>query len=158
MEKKKTSRVAYLAGPMEYAENAGLDWRLDCAKALKQLDISCVIPELEEQLITDQEELNQLKINDIRKYIGIMRQLIKLDINFVHTLDLIIVKWEGERMSGTIGEVQEAYLRGRPVYLVTSQPLSSVPGWFLACCQHASRTIDQLALHLSGVETGIHLQ
>jgi len=145
---KTLAKRAYLAGPMEYDKDAGIAWRLEYQEALRDLGISCVIPELEEDFITDQAELNVLKKHNVPKYVKIMRKLIELDLNFVKTLDLVIVNWEGQRMSGTVHEVGYAYQIGKPCYLVTSKSPEEVPGWFLACFTEIFSSLDQLLLHL----------
>ena len=145
---RRWPRTAYLAGPMEFAENAGIGWRLQFETALKPLVINCIIPEQEEEEITDQDELNHLKKHDPKEYVKIMRKLIDLDLQFVHDVDLVIINWEGERMSGTIGEAQEAYLNDVPVHLVTSKPTHEIPGWFLACCSSVHNSLDDLLSHL----------
>lgn len=126
-------KTAYLAGSMEYSRNAGISWRLEYEQDLNQMGFDCIIPEREEGFITDQAELNHLKSRDLPLYKKIMRQLIMLDLDFVNRVDLIIVKWDGEKTAGTIGEAQEAYVRNKPIYLITSLPFEEVPGWFLAC-------------------------
>jgi len=139
---------AYLAGPMEYAANAGLSWRLHYEQELNKLGIKCIIPEFEEKFVTDQAELNRLKKEDIPHYVKIMRQLIDLDLDFVETVDMVVVKWTGERMSGTIGEVQHAYLVSTPAYLVTELDLQEVPGWFLACFTKTFTSLEELTTHI----------
>ena len=146
--KKAFSKKAYLAGPMEYDKDAGIGWRLQYQERLKELSISCVIPELEEDFITNQAELNDLKKNNVPKYVKIMRQLIDLDLNFVETLDLLVVNWEGQRMSGTVHEVGYAYQLGKPTYLVTTRPSEEIPGWFLACFTEVFGHVDELIAHL----------
>jgi nucleoside 2-deoxyribosyltransferase len=133
---------------MEFAEGAGLNWRLEFKKALTKLGMDSVIPNKEETYITSQEELANFKKNNITAYIQVMRKLIDLDLNFVETLDLIVVRWEGERMSGTVHEVGHAYEIKKPVYLVTSKSWEEVPGWFLACCSSMFHSLEELISYL----------
>lgn len=146
--KRKVNKKAYLAGPMEYAANAGLDWRLEYRDDLANLEIDVIIPEYEEGGICTQEQLNHLKVHDIESYIRIMRQLITLDLRFVETVDLIVCYWDGERMSGTVGEFQKAYEIGRKTCLVTPRPFIEIPGWFLACSTDRFHTKEELLVHL----------
>ena len=147
-DKKKSKLRVYLAGPMEYAAGAGLPWRLEYKKALKKLDMDCVIPNKEEKNVRGIKDLDNFKKNNITAYIQVMRKIIDLDLNFVETLDFIVVSWEGERMSGTVHEVGHAYEIKKPVYLVTSKPWEEVPGWFLACCSSMFHSLDELIAYL----------
>ena len=142
--------IIYLAGPMEYITDAGINWRIDYTHIIESLGHKTIIPELEESFIIDQEELMQLKHKNIKEYKSIIRQLIKLDLHFVKTVDYIIVKWNAERTAGTIGEAQEAYLCGTPVYLITDLEEHQIPGWFLACLTKVFTNLkDTLDFHYS---------
>ena len=77
--------------------------------------------------------MTDLKKNDIEKYISIMRQFIKQDLDFVDAVDIIIVRWEGQKTAGTVHEVGHAFEQGKPCYLVSSVPNEDILGWFLAC-------------------------
>ena len=135
MESENKIRRAYLAGPIEYANNFGRVWREEYSQLFKEfLNIECIIPEHEEKHIIETPEiLLDLKKNNPREYINRMRQLQDLDLQFVEDVDIVVVHWNGERMSGTIGEAQHARLMGVPIYLVTKIPFVEIPGWFAAC-------------------------
>lgn len=125
---------AYLAGPMEYAEDYGMGWRVRIREALNPIGIRCILPNEEEaKFVGSQAELNEIKKNDPQRYKNIMRQFIKQDLEFVESVSMIITKWEGERMAGTIGEAQHAYLSNQVAYLITSKKFEEIPGWFAAC-------------------------
>ena len=149
---KKKKQTAYLAGPMEYAKKNGRGWRIRYKQELEKIGINCIIPEFHERDITNEKEMKRLKLENINLYIEKMRQLIALDIEFVQSVDMVIVKWNGEVMSGTIGEVQEAYLQFVPAYLVTEYDLSTVPGWFLACFERTFRNFKQLKQYLKSLQ------
>lgn len=136
----------YLAGPMEYTNDNGLNWRLEYKEALSTLNIECVIPNFEEaELIPDVTAFNQMKKDDYQEYKRIMRLILEKDIEFVHTVDFLITYWDGERMSGTVGEAQEAYLYAETDnFLVTPRPLHEVPGWFGACITDEFLDLDAL--------------
>lgn len=146
MRKAIDNLRTYLAGPMEYTNDNGLDWRLEYRDALAPLGISCVIPNFEEaELIPDVAAFNQLKIDDYQEYKRIMRLIAYKDNQFVNTVDFIITRWEGERMSGTIGEAHEAFFHAyTPNFLVTSLPFPEVPGWFGCCMEREFHTLDEL--------------
>lgn len=147
---KKDKFNCYLCGPMEYTEDEGLPWRLEFRKKLEHLDVHCIIPNEEQDIISSQEDLNELKNGqDIDEYFKIMREFIKIDLDFVRNSDFIVARWNGERMSGTIGEAQEAYLKDIPVFLITEEPIEDIPGWFLACCEDVFANIDDFVSYLT---------
>jgi len=127
-------KVAYLAGPMEFAEDYGMGWRERIREGLKSLGIRCILPNEEEaKFISGQGELNEIKKYDPQRYVNIMRQFIKQDLQFVESVDMIVTCWNGERMSGTIGEATYAYLKDQVSYLITNKTFEQIPGWFAAC-------------------------
>lgn len=147
MSPKKKLQV-YLAGPMEYAHNEGLNWRRAYERAFNELDIESVIPNDEEKDIKSEHDLSWLKKNDLPKYIEILREFIRMDLKFVENVDMIVVRWEGERTAGTIHEVGKAYEIGKPVYLVTSLDPMDIPGWFLACFTERFKTLKELTQYI----------
>jgi len=149
-------KKVYLAGPMEYAPQDGLDWRIEYAKELGEyLGIECVIPNHEEKhIVPDQAKFRQLKKEKPYEYIKIMRQLKEMDLNIVQNVDAVICNWNGEMMSGTVGEAQHATFHGVPVFLVTKKPLSDVPGWFLSCCDEVFPELSCLMMHLADLKWG----
>jgi len=141
---KKVNKSAYLAGPMEFVEDEGLAWRRKFSRALKKVGVKCIIPNDEEKQIKKRVDMAKLKKTDLRKYVKIIREFIRMDLEFIDNVDMLIVKWEGEVSAGTMGEVTYAYKIGKPNYLVTSVPLQDVPGWFLACCTAVFPSMEKL--------------
>ena len=150
--KKKT---AYLAGPMEYAVNAGLDWRLELRKKLEKLNVACIVPNEEEKDLTP-PNFAELKFNDftLPEYVNITRKLIARDLKFVENADFLVCYWDGEKMAGTIHEVGYAYQIETPVFLITPRALHEGPGWFLACCTHTFRDINSFVQWYKGEPNG----
>jgi len=145
---KKSSKTAYLAGPMENLKDEGLAWRRRFSRALKKIGIDSIIPNDEEIQIKQEYNLPELKKTDIDKYIEIIRSFIEMDLKFVESVDMLVVKWEGEMSSGTFHEVGYAYQLGTPCYLVTSKALHEVPGWFLSCFTKVFSELDVLIWYL----------
>jgi nucleoside 2-deoxyribosyltransferase len=137
-------KTIYLAGPMEHDYNEGLNWRRSYEKALGEINIKCVVPNDEERDIKKNISMKSLKKNDIEKYISIMRQFIKQDLLFVDTVDMIVVRWEGQPTAGTIHEVGHAFEIGKPCYLVSSLPNEEILGWFLACFTKKFSSLKEL--------------
>jgi len=149
-------KVCYLAGAMESKGDAGLKWRREYQKILKDLDISCIIPNDEEDNIIKnlnikelkKTDIKELKKTDINKYIKIIREFIKQDLKFIDNSDMVIVKWNGERSSGTFHEVGHAYEIGKPTYLVSSLSNENILGWFLACFTKRFYNLNELVRYL----------
>ena len=143
------SKVAYLAGCMEYAADKGLSWRLKFEEELNKLGIKCIIPNKEEKdLIKGDVKMSELKISDLDRYLYIMRLIIERDLDFVENSDIFIANWNGERGAGTIHEAGYAYQLGKPSYLVSSLKDEDIPGWFLACFVKKFSTLDELVCYL----------
>lgn len=136
---------------MEYLSDMGINWRLELQSKLKLLGIQSIVPEIEEQHILNQEKMNELKKTSIDMYIEIMRKLIKLDLDFVESTDMTIVKYKGERTAGTFHEVGHAFELGKPIYLITSLGLTEIPGWFLACMTRVFNSSDELIKYLEEI-------
>jgi len=142
----------YLAGPMEFTTDNGLGWRLEFQKALAPLKIECFVPGVEEEKLLgiSATEFAALKTINPSQYKSVMRKIIRADLDEVLSSNFVITRWEGERVSGTIGEAQHAYLNHIPNYLVTDQSIKNIPGWFLACFTEIFGNLDELVSFLGG--------
>ena len=141
-----TQKKAYLAGSMEFSDDQGLGWRLEARDILSPLGITCIIPNEEEsQWIKDPADFARLKTEDLSEYLRVHREFMKQDLDFTLNCDLFICKWEGERIHGTTGEAQWRWQNGKDAYLITSKPVTKVPGWFLASFTHMFSSTQQLA-------------
>jgi nucleoside 2-deoxyribosyltransferase len=144
----KINKIAYLAGAMESLKDEGLSWRRKFSSALEKVGIKSVIPNDEEKDIKQKYNLAELKKTDIEKYVEIIRSFITMDLKFVETVDMLIVKWEGEVTTGTVHEVGYAFQLKKPCYLVTSKKLHEVSGWFLSCFTKVFPDLDCLIHYL----------
>jgi len=145
---KENNKIAYLCGPMEYADDNGDEWRREYASKLLELNIRSIVPNNEEKKIKGIYSMNELKKSNIGKYIQIMREFIRMDLTFVEAADVIITRWEGEASAGTIHEAGKAYELGKPCYLITSRSDKEVLGWFLACFTKIFNSLDELVEYL----------
>jgi nucleoside 2-deoxyribosyltransferase len=129
---------------MEYAANAGLNWRLELRNKLQPLGVECIIPNEEEKDLTP-SNFAELKLDPATRaeYINITRQLIARDLKFVERADFLVVYWDGEKMAGTIHECGYAYQLNKLIFLITPRDLSEVPGWFLSCCSYTFHDINE---------------
>jgi nucleoside 2-deoxyribosyltransferase len=143
-------KLVYLAGPMEDSADNGLGWRVEFREALKEFDFNCIIPEEhEEGLIPPGANMSKIKRTNLDLYKTIVRRFIKLDLKFVEDADLIVIKYEGEQTSGTIGEAQYAYQLKKPVMLVSSLPEEQISGWFLSCCSIKFSSLEEMVEYIT---------
>lgn len=140
------NKTCYLAGSMEYSQDEGTSWRIKYKEALKKYGINCIIPNEEEKKISHNVDIKKLKKENIEKYIITMRDIIKMDLSLIDTVDMLIVKWDGEVSTGTTHEVGYAYQLGKPVYLISSVPVCDIPGWFLACFTEIFPSFEEILL------------
>ena len=147
--------IAYLSGPIENAENDGVDWRNMMTEWLSSnLNHRVFDPVKETKSIIDEismEEFRLLKTKDLSKYKKIFRKIIKIDLEAVfNEADYLIVKWDESvfRGGGTHGEITMAYWLNKPVYLVNSLPINDVSSWVLSCSDEVFDSFDSLKKRL----------
>jgi nucleoside 2-deoxyribosyltransferase len=146
MKKQKT---AYLAGAMESVADEGLGWRRKFSRVLKnKVNVKCIIPNDEEKNIKKRVNMAKVKRTDPEKYLRVMREFIRMDLEFVESVDMIVIKWEGEATFGTVHEAGWAYQLKKPCYLITGIEEHKLPGWFYACCTKVFHSLDELIEHL----------
>ena len=146
MSKKKT---AYLIGPMDYASDNGLMWRRYYSKILKEkFNINCIIPNDEEKDVLTNIDIWELKEKDFEQFTKVMKQIIKMDLEFVKKSDLIIARWNGEPIAGTIGEATLAFDLSKKSYLVSNRPKKEFPNWFAGCFTKIFKTFKELVQQL----------
>ena len=147
--------IAYLSGPIENAENDGVDWRNMMTEWLSSnLNHRVFDPVKETKSIIDEismEEFRLLKTKDLSKYKKIFRKIIKIDLEAVfNEADYLIVKWDESvfKGGGTHGEITMAYWLNKPVYLVNSLPINDVSSWVLSCSDEVFDSFDSLKKRL----------
>ena len=147
--------IAYLSGPIENAENDGVDWRNMMTEWLSSnLNHKVFNPVKETKSIIDDismEDFRLLKSKDPDQYKNIFRKIIKIDLEaVVNEADYIIVKWDESvfRGGGTHGEITMAYWLNKPVYLVNSLPINDVSSWVLSCSDEVFDSFDSLKKRL----------
>ena len=147
--------IAYLSGPIENAENDGVDWRNMMTEWLSSnLNHKVFNPVKETKSIIDDismEDFRLLKSKDPDQYKNIFRKIIKIDLEaVVNEADYLIVKWDESvfRGGGTHGEITMAYWLNKPVYLVNSLPINDVSSWVLSCSDEVFDSFDSLKKRL----------
>ena len=147
--------IAYLSGPIENAENDGVDWRNMMTEWLSSnLNHKVFNPVEETKSIIDKisiEDFRFLKTKNPDEYKKIFRKIIKIDLEaVVNEADYLIVKWDESvfRGGGTHGEITMAYWLNKPVYLVNSLPINDVSSWVLSCSDEVFDSFDSLKKRL----------
>jgi hypothetical protein len=149
----------YLSGGMEYTADEGHSWRAMMHEWLeKTLSHSVFNPNEESDkffaLHYPSVNIRQLKQQDILRYVAIIEQLVRLDIEEIaQRSDYVICYWDegAQRGAGTKGEITIAKFFSKPVYLITQIPLEEIPGWVLACSTQIFPGFDELKEHLLSV-------
>ncbi len=129
----------YLSGGMEFKEELGGPWREWLTTEFAKQGIDTIDPvKIEgpsEEGIPIQDALTSLKNKgDLESVRCIVRSaLFRKDIFAIQLCDAIIVLYDesAQKGAGTLSEAWEAFREGRPVYLVSSFPMSQIPTWLI---------------------------
>jgi len=143
--------LAYLCGPIEFAEDGGKLWRHKLAPFLRDQLGHRVYDPAEDELknLTEEEAAHsrEWKMNDIERFRRTVRKIIAFDLDLIENkADYVICFWPSAnaQSGGTPAELTVAYRKGIPVYLVTPIALEEVSGWMLACSDHLFKSIEDL--------------
>jgi hypothetical protein len=142
----------YLSGGMEYADGEGVQWRKEMQAWIEtNLQHTVFNPNVESERFFDRHypdtDIRKLKLENIPLYAEIIRNLVDIDCNEIaDRSDYLICYWDesAARGAGTKGELTMAKYFKKPVYLVTSDPLYSLPGWVLACITKSFASFEDL--------------
>lgn len=149
----------YLSGGMEYAHEEGFQWRKEIESWLEStLGHKAFNPNIESSKFFKQNypdiNFREIKHNNISLYQTIVQQLVDIDIKEIanHT-DYVICFWDesAAKGAGTKGEITIARYFNKPVYLVSSFPLSSIPGWVIGCSTQIFKSFDELKSFLLNI-------
>lgn len=148
--------LAYLCGPIEFANGGGKLWRQKLAPFLReQLGHRVYDPaEDEKKNLTDEEvaHFREWKTSDIERFRRVVRKIIQFDLDLVENkADYLVCFWPDADMQsgGTSAELTLAYRKGIPVYMVTPLSPARISGWMLACADQVFPSIDELKAFLS---------
>lgn len=147
----QTLMLAYLCGPIEFADGGGKLWRQKLAPFLRdQLGHRVYDPAQDEKKnLTDEEaaHFREWKQKDLERFRRVVRKIIHFDLDLIENkADYVICFWgdANGQSGGTPAELTVAYRKGIPVYLVTSVPHEHISGWMLACSDQVFNSIDDL--------------
>jgi nucleoside 2-deoxyribosyltransferase len=143
--------LAYLCGPIEFAEDGGRLWRRKLAPFLRDQLGHRVYDPAEDELknLTEEEaaHFREWKTNDLERFRRTVRKIIAFDLDLIENkADYVICFWPSENAhsGGTSAELTVAHRKGIPVYLVTPIAVDQVSGWMLACCDQLFTSIEGL--------------
>jgi nucleoside 2-deoxyribosyltransferase len=146
-----TDMLAYLCGPIEFAQDGGKLWRRKLTPFLsEQLGHRVYDPAEDEKKNLSEEEaasFREWKNTDLGRFRRVIRKIIAFDLDLIenHT-DYLICYWDsaGAQSGGTAAELTVAHRKGIPVYLVTPLPVEQISGWMLGCSDQVFSSIEQL--------------
>ena len=143
--------LAYLCGPIEFAEDGGRLWRRKLAPFLRdQLGHRVYDPAEDERKNLSEEEaahFREWKTADLARFRRAVRKIIAFDLDLIENkADYVICYWPSENAhsGGTSAELTVAHRKGIPVYLVTPIAVDQVSGWMLACSDQVFTSIEGL--------------
>jgi nucleoside 2-deoxyribosyltransferase len=145
-----TLMLAYLCGPIEFAEDGGRLWRRKLAPFLRdQLGHRVYDPAEDEHKNLTQEEaehFREWKTTDLERFRRAVRKIIAFDLDLIENrADYLICCWDAPAKSGgTSAELTVAYRKGIPVYLVSSLPVEEISGWMLGCSDQLFSSVEDL--------------
>jgi hypothetical protein len=147
---------AYLSGGMEFAKGEGIDWRMEMDGWIRQhLNHAVYNPNVESNALLSrllpEGNFRDLKQQDIEHYVSIVREFVDSDIREIaEKTDYVVCNWDesAQRGAGTKGEVTMARFTQKPVYMVTTMPLTEIPGWVLGCTTRVFRSFAELKAFL----------
>ncbi len=149
--------LAYLCGPIEFADGGGKLWRRKLAPFLReQLGHRLYDPaEDEKKNLTDEEskQFRDWKLSDPERFRRTVRKIIHFDLDLIENkADYLICYWDDPMAAsgGTSAELTAAFRKGIPVYLVTPLPIEKVSGWMIGCSDQIFTTIEALKEFLTG--------
>jgi nucleoside 2-deoxyribosyltransferase len=143
--------LAYLCGPIEFAEGGGKLWRRKLAPYLRDQLGHRVYDPAEDEMknLTEEEAANfrEWKTTDLDRFRRTVRKIIAFDLDLIENkADYVICYWPSAdaQSGGTSAELTVAHRKGIPVYLVTPVAVDQLSGWMLACSDQSFTSIENL--------------
>jgi hypothetical protein len=143
--------LAYLCGPMDFADDGGKLWRRKLAPFLRdQLGHRVYdLTEDSKKSLTSDETANFLtwQKTDLDRFRRVIRKMIAFHLDLIeHKADYVICYWDASAVqgSGTAAALTAAHRKGLPVYLVTPLPVEEIDGWALGCSDQVFASIEDL--------------
>lgn len=133
---------AYLAGPVEFEANSGIEWRQSIEKKLKKFDILCFSPMKKPDWLPESAKLNPKEyanvINkeifykkegkDLGEEFGGLRIVRKYCLQMINISDIAVCRLPNMITAGTYEELAILKNCGKPVFFF-SGPDKKIAGW-----------------------------
>jgi nucleoside 2-deoxyribosyltransferase len=144
---RKQNPKVFLSGPMEYAHDGGVDWRLVAEARFKEAGFRVFNPcNISEDVLKPHKltvaSYNKLKktintnLHDYQHYVEATKDIVEIDCDELRTSDFVLAKISKLASGGTAGELTLARHFGIPVAAFCDDPLETVSGWVLGLCPH----------------------
>jgi nucleoside 2-deoxyribosyltransferase len=142
--------LAYLCGPIEFAEDNGRVWRRKLGPFLREnLGHRVYDPSEDEQKNLSGEEVKHFrewKTTDLERFRRVVRKIIAFDLDLIENkADYLVCCWDAlAKSAGTSAEMTVAFRKGIPVFLVSSLPPMEISGWMLGCSDQVFTSVEDL--------------
>jgi hypothetical protein len=143
--------LAYLCGPMDFADDGGKLWRRKLAPFLRdQLGHRVYDPaEDSKKSLTPDETANFMAWQraDLDRFRRVIRKMIGYDLDLIEDkADYMICYWDGvaAQGSGAPAPLMVAHRKGIPVYLITPLRVEEINAWVLGCSDQIFGSIEDL--------------
>jgi hypothetical protein len=158
-----TRGVLYLSGGMQFAENLGEGWRIECGNGIKKIGYTPLdITALDKAYTAahGQVYLSKDTKNFLQYKSNIRRQFIYTDIRLIKDNSDAVIGYYDEsfrRGAGSFAECQAAYDLEKPLFLVSAYPdiVKEVPGWLKALSTRIFTNFEDLYKYLDSLPVGI---
>jgi nucleoside 2-deoxyribosyltransferase len=166
----------YLAGPMEFVKDFGVNWRKETQIKLQLAGFDVFNPANEVKLFeelkavrkcenksvkklkfkiskikTAFQEIQEGKGVDIRGLQIQFSKIIREDLKQVITSDVVLCNWlDGVFSAGTSGELTVAKLFNIPVHIICKDD-TKLPKWILGCITSSSTTLEDVIPHINSL-------
>jgi hypothetical protein len=148
--------LAYLCGPIDFAEEGGKLWRRKLSPFLRdQLGHRVYDPVEDARKTLTEDEIANFRVwqtTDLDRFRRVVRKIIAFDIELIENkADYLICYWDADIAStgGTPAGLTAAYRKGIPVYLVTALPVEEIDAWMLGCSDQVFSSVEGLKEFLS---------
>jgi hypothetical protein len=148
--------LAYLCGPIDFAEEGGKLWRRKLTPFLRDQLGHRVYDSTEDvrKVLTGEEVANfrAWQTTDLERFRRVVRKIIAFDSELVENrADYLICYWDSEipSVGGTSAGLTAAYRKGIPVYLITPLHIEQIDPWMVGCSDQVFSSVEGLKDFLS---------
>jgi len=163
---KLEDSIGYLSGPIDDAEDNGIQWRRQLVELLKEkkmgfikiLDPTNKLPGLCEEVGDTQEIMKSHKLHQRWDALtAMMRPVVRVDLRQVDVCDFLIAYIDVDiHACGTYHEIVIANQQKKPILIISKQGKKSVPSWLFGILDHDCflESVEECVDYLSGINDG----